>query len=126
APGGTTTRSLKCSQMRCQGGYWIGFPERLQVFRPEQCLLEVFEPLACELVVLSVRFKSLQTPDSRRIDVVASCDVRLRLACGKALQCFLPLMRSELAWPSKLHTSLSRTHATLAGAGSDQLALELC
>jgi len=68
---------------------------------------------------------SLQSADSRRIHVVGSGNVSLRLASSKPGNRFLPLMGCQLAGPAEFDAAFLRTFATLAGAGTDQLPLEL-
>jgi hypothetical protein len=65
-------------------------------------------------------------PRYRRLQyVVAPRHISLRMAFRKALDCLLPLVRSQGRRPSKLHPTGLCTVAAVAGTGKDQLALEL-
>ena len=66
-----------------------------------------------------------QPADRGGINVVGASDISLRLASGQPLQCFLPLMRRQLARPTEPNTALLRSLAALARPSPDQLTLEL-
>jgi len=59
-----------------------------------------------------------QPPDGRRIHVIGAGDICLRLAGGKPLKGFLPLMGRQLTRPPELHAALLRTPAAFAGSGA--------
>src|SRR6516165_4849168 len=66
-----------------------------------------------------------QPANRRGIDGIGPRHVSHRLACGKALQRLLALMRRHLAGAAELDATVLRPLAALARPGTDQLALEL-
>jgi hypothetical protein len=68
----------------------------------------------------------LRPTDRRRINRIGPRDVGLCLASSKSSESFLPLMVGQLAGATELHASRLGALATLASAGADQLAFELC
>src|SRR5438094_1363655 len=91
----------------------VGAPEAEVVRGAETCSVRVTgrgASLEGDHVCAAMERAITQQPADRGgINVVGASDISLRLATGQPLQCFLPLMRRQLARPTEPNTALLRS-----------------